>query len=281
VPAIPIAYAEELTIPLRGAGLKNRIKRWLLRRAYPGAAGVVSVCGFTRDVLVSVGVPADRIEIIVPMIGEAKIAKAPAPRGKPGRRILTVGRLVRRKGFDFLIEAVARLRSEMPDIRLTIVGDGPEQPKLAALTAAHGLESNVALAGRLSDEELRRAYEQTDVFVLACVVLENGDCEGTPTVFIEASALGIPVIAGTGGGTDGAVEEGRNGFLVDCRNVEQLAETIRLVLCDEDLARRLGAGGIEKVASDHLPSVAARRFEIFMSRLLREMQPGRRRAIRV
>lgn len=268
VPVIPIAYAEELTVPLGGLGATNRLKRWLLRTAYPQATGVVAVCGFTRDVLLSAGVAPDRIAVIVPAISGVKTGQVRASARKPGHQILTVGRLIERKGFNFLIEAVARLRTELPDVRLVVVGDGAERESLRRLAASLTLQSHVRFAGLVSDEELRALYETSNVFVLASVVLKNGDCEGTPTVLIEASSLGLPVIGGTGGGTDAAVEDGRNGFLVDCSNVDLLAGRLRQLLTNPELAGRMGAAGIEKVATEHLPAAAGARLREFVVRLL-------------
>jgi|CXWL01.1.fsa_nt_gi phosphatidylinositol alpha-1,6-mannosyltransferase len=267
VRAIPIAYAEELTMPLKGAGFKNALKRVLLKVFYRYAHGYVAVSQFTKDVLQSLGADPGRVKIIWPPFnaGKIKISEEARP---PGHTILSVGRLVRRKGFDTLIRTVDRLREKLPDIRLCIVGDGGERSALESLVADMKLQKNVFLKGEASDEELAALYRQCDVFVLANIVMENGDCEGSPTVLIEASAYSKPVIAGDGTGADAMVSHGKTGYLVDANNLDALAGPLETLLRDPELSSKLGKAGRHKAMTNHTTERAGNRLHSLLTELL-------------
>jgi glycosyltransferase involved in cell wall biosynthesis len=267
VPTVGFAYAEELTIPLKSKGLKNSIKRQLLRRSYRHASGFVAVCNFTKQVLGSVGVSPERVQVIPPTISVVKNSK-PSRETTGGRRILSVGRLVARKGFNYLIEAVQILAKDIPDADLTIVGNGSEWDHLQNLIRERNLENHIHLAGQVPDDELAKLYQECSVFVLANVMLENGDCEGAPTVLIEASSYGKPVIAGSSGGTDAMVDDGETGYLVDPKDVPGLADRLKEILLNPVLAERLGAAGQRKVTREHLPQEAGQHLRAFVARLV-------------
>ena len=268
VRVIPIAYAEELTMPLKGRGLKNAVKRALLKAFYRQADGYVAVSQFTKGVLQSLGADPGLVKIIWPPINAEKIQGGDEARA-PGRRILSVGRLVRRKGFDVLIRAVDRLREEFPDVQLWIVGDGGERPVLESLVSAMNLQDNVVLRGEVSDEELALLYRECDVFALANVVLENGDCEGSPTVLIEASAYSKPVIAGEGTGADAMVSHGETGYLVDAAQPEAVAGPLAAILRDAELSSTLGKAGRRKAMTFHTSERAGMRLHDFLREVLR------------
>lgn len=259
VPVVGIAYAEEITMALGGRSLKSRLKHWLLRASYPKADRFVAVSEFTRQALVEAGVPAGRIHVIPPMIDWRK--QVPTDDRPPGGRyILAAGRLVARKGFDLLIDALASLRSRLPEVGLYIVGTGPERDRLARQVERRNLGGVVRLLGAVGDGELAALYRGADLFVLPNIALDNGDCEGCPIVLIEASAWGKPVIAGREGGTSTAVDDGVTGLLVDPRGPGELAAAIERVLTDGGFAARLGRAGRHKVSRDHDPVKNSRAF---------------------
>lgn len=252
VPVIGLGNTEEFTIPLKGRGLKNFIKRQWMKFTHKRATGFVAVCHFCRDVLSSIGIDAQRIDVVPSSINAGKLK--PREKDRPwGHNVLSVGRLVERKGFHYLIEAVYLLKDELTDIKLTIVGDGPFKPIVLEKIKSLELAGRVSLRGQLNDDELCKLYRESDLFVLAHMMLENGDTEGCPTVFSEASGNGLPVIGGTGGGASTAIVEGKTGFVVDSRDVQGLASKIKKILTNPRLAEEMGRAGIEKVKRDHLP----------------------------
>ncbi len=157
--------------------------------------------------------------------------------------LLTVCDLKPRKGVHVSLAAFARLRAEFPQARYWIVGKfRPEDPYyrfLQQIVREHGLEEAVTFWGRVSDDELERLYRQASLFVLAARA-EDLRFEGFGLVYLEAGAHGLPVIGTRSGGIPDAVREGETGLLVPPDDVEALAQAMRRLLGDAELARRLG-----------------------------------------
>ncbi len=273
---IGVVFAEEITTSLYGATFKDRIHRFLMKGVYRGGDGFFSVCHFSKNLLVSFGVPPDRIDVIPPCIDPTRIVD-PDKKKRGGHRILSVGRLIERKGFHDLIGAVHRLLPEFEGLQLTLVGDGPMRSSLEAKVRDLGLEKRVTLAGQVTDDRLAAFYRESDLFVLAHRMLPNGDTEGAPTVFCEASGAGLPVVGGKGGGADTVIEEGRTGFIVDADRIEEIVDRIRKILIEPDLARRMGQAGREKVKREHLPEAVGQLLSRTLRHLLDErLETGRR-----
>jgi glycosyltransferase involved in cell wall biosynthesis len=175
-----------------------------------------------------------------------------APPARPAGgtlRILGVGRLVPKKGFDVLVEACALLRDEGVDVAAAIVGEpGEHEPALRNLVAARGLDGEVTLAGPMTQEALHREYERATAFCLPCRVLASGDRDGIPNVLVEAMACGVPVVTTGVSGIPELVEDGVNGLLVSPDDPRAVAAALRRLCEDPELARRLGAAGRETVA---------------------------------
>ena len=159
----------------------------------------------------------------------------------PGR-ILTVGRLIPRKGHLYLIRAMAHL-SDLSDAHLVIVGSGNEREALEAEVQRLGLEERVTFTGRVSDEELEADYKSCQVFVLPAIVDESGDTEMLGMVSLEAMRYCKPVIASNVGGIPDIVVDGESGVLVPQKDPKALAAAIRRMLTDEDWAREVGHAG--------------------------------------
>ncbi len=168
----------------------------------------------------------------------------PAP--DTAREVLFVGRLVERKGVEVLVRAVALLR-ERRDIRLRIVGQGAWRPRIEQAIRVCGIQDAVKLMGRVDDEELRRVYDDSDLFVLPAIVDAKGDTEGLGVVLIEALRAGLPVIASDAGGIPDIVVGGETGWLVPPNDVGALARAIDEVLDDPAEAKRRVVLGQERV----------------------------------
>ena len=252
IPVIGIGYAEELSTVIHGDGWKRRIKRTLMKAGYRRADGFVVVCDFAKNILMALGLPPERICTLPPPYYVNKLGEG-GRKEMGGHHVLSVGRLIPRKGFGYLIEAIGLLKDEIPDIRLTIVGGGDEREKLEEKIRVLGLSQSIEIRGQVPDEELRQLYATCDLFVLANLMLENGDCEGAPLVFTEAGSFGTPVIGGIEGGTSTMISDGENGFLVNPKNIQELAGKIRHVLLNPELGRALGEGGLQKSRRDHDP----------------------------
>ena len=156
--------------------------------------------------------------------------------------ILTVGRLVARKGIDTVIRSIPNLLSELPDLEYRIGGEGPDRPHLEKLASELGIRHAVSFLGRVEEEALPGLYRDADIFVMP-VREDQASIEGFGMVFLEASASGLPVIAGRSGGAVEAVRDGETGILIEPDNVDQLAAAILELFINKEKRIRLGNAG--------------------------------------
>ena len=208
------------------------------RRVLKSAAAVTVMNREMRKIAVGLGAPPDRVHVM-PMGARFSMsalghdAAAPATRRHP-LRVLAVGRLVEKKGFDVLLEA---LRAVEARVEVEIVGDGPERGRLEA--AAQGLP--VTFAGTLPRATLAERYAEADVAVFPSRRSAAGDQDGLPVALLEAMGAGCAVIASALPGLDEAVEEGRSGVLVPPGDPAALACSLRVLADDAELRDALGA----------------------------------------
>jgi glycosyltransferase involved in cell wall biosynthesis len=185
-------------------------------------------------------------------------------------RILSVGRLVPKKGFPVLLQALRMLRQKGWDFRGTIIGNGPMEPELRKQIADLGLDDEVELLSPMPQHELHKHYLAADLFVLACEVQDDGDRDGIPNVIVEAMAMGIPVVSTNISGIPECVDHGVNGMLAPEKNPSALAETMAALLSQPERARQLGLEGRKKVERDF----DARRNVAQIGAALRRAMPG-------
>lgn len=162
--------------------------------------------------------------------------------------ILSVGRLVEKKGFEDLIRACALLRQGGVDARCEIIGAGERREALRALIDSLDLGQAVRLVGPKPQDEVMAAYRRAAVFALPCIVAQDGNRDGLPTVLLEAMASGLPVVSTTLVGVPEIIDHKVNGLLVEPGNPAALAAHLALLLRDADLRRSLGEAGRQKVA---------------------------------
>jgi phosphatidylinositol alpha-1,6-mannosyltransferase len=169
--------------------------------------------------------------------------------GLEGKRILlTLARLVERKGQDKVIEALPLVKKEIPDVRYVICGRGNDEARLRRLVAEKGVEGEVVFAGFVPNEERGAFYDACDVFIMPSrEIPEKGDIEGFGITYLEANAFGKPVIGGKSGGVSEAVIDGVTGLLVDPCDVEAIAAACIRLLRDPELANRLGRQGCDRI----------------------------------
>jgi phosphatidylinositol alpha-1,6-mannosyltransferase len=164
--------------------------------------------------------------------------------------VVCVSRLVPRKGQDMLIRAMPEIRRQVPDAALLIVGGGRYADRLKALAVQNDVASDVIFTGSVSWEELPAHYVAGDVFAMPCRTRGSGlDVEALGIVFLEASACGLPVVAGRSGGSPEAVREGVTGYVVDGRDVKALAGRIGGLLADLDAAAAMGQAGRDWIST--------------------------------
>ncbi|MGH9387685.1 MAG: glycosyltransferase family 4 protein [Vicinamibacterales bacterium] len=182
-----------------------------------------------------------------------------------GPVIVSVARLVPRKGHDRIIGALPGIAREFPAVRLLIVGTGPSRRRLERLTVRHGVASHVVFAGAVSDADLPACFAAGDVFAMPCRSRWAGlDAEGLGTVFLEAAAVGRPAVAGQSGGAPEAVLDGETGLVVDARASASVEAGVLHLLRSADEARAMGANGASRVHRELTWPVLARRLECLL-----------------
>ena len=186
--------------------------------------------------------PGVDVETFRPDVDASEVRKRYRLEGRPV--IVCVSRLVKRKGQDALIQALPRVHRTVPDAALLLVGSGKYRGELERLADRLGVRKHVVFTGGVVHAELPAHYAAGDVFAMPCRTRRGGmDVEGLGIVYLEASATGLPVVAGDSGGAPDAVREGETGYVVDGRDVPALAEPLARLLRDDALRAELGAAG--------------------------------------
>jgi len=254
-PYVVIAHGAEITVPRRLPGTAA-----LGRKVVRAAAAVVAAGGYPADqcariarrpvrgVVVPPGVDPVRFHPLAP---EAR-AEARARFGLDPQRPLVLGlsRLVPRKGFDVVIDAVAGI----PGVQCAIAGGGRDRDRLERRAAAAG---RVRMLGRVPDADLPALYGCADVFAMCCRERWGGmEAEGFGIVFLEAAACGVPSVAGRSGGSHEAVVDGETGFVVAPRDTDAVRRAIARLCDDDELRERMGAAArrraVEELSYDSL-----------------------------
>jgi glycosyltransferase involved in cell wall biosynthesis len=156
------------------------------------------------------------------------------------KTIIFVGRLHPVKGVQYLIEAMAIVHLETPDVKLVIVGDGVERARLEELAERLNLKGSIQFAGQVPQESIPRLMHQADVFALSSL------SESFGIVNLEAMAAGLPIVATNVGGIPDIVEEGVNGYLVNAKNPDELADRILVLLQNDEMREEMSANNREK-----------------------------------
>jgi glycosyltransferase involved in cell wall biosynthesis len=203
----------------------------------------IAVSKFIRTKLLEKGFPPDKT--VVHHIGIDTAAFQPDPAVPREPVVLFVGRLVEKKGLEYLIWAMSRVQAVMPEVELVVIGDGPLGPSLERL-ASEKLR-RYRFLGVQSPESVRAWMNRAKVFSVPSVTAHTGDSEGFGMVFAEAQAMGLPVVSTLHAGVPEAVVHGKTGFLVAERNWEGIAEHILLLLKNDALWHRFSTAGQRRV----------------------------------
>lgn len=178
-----------------------------------------------------------------------KFEPKPRPLRKRGDRmtLLTIGRMVDKKGMIYVVDACALLAARGVDFRLMMVGDGPLREGLEDRVRELGLEGRVTFPGALRHEELVPVYQESDCFVLPCVVLANGDRDGIPNTIAEAMCMEVPVVSTRISGIPELLRDGETGLAADEHSAEAVADAVTRLYEDPELARRLAKAAHEQI----------------------------------
>jgi glycosyltransferase involved in cell wall biosynthesis len=173
---------------------------------------------------------------------------------KPGSKVninkialLFVGRITDKKGLPTLIDAIHILKETVTNFQLYIVGGGPLKSRMEKRVSDLELNKYTEFTGRVSDQELTELYRSSDIVIVPSVISESGDTEGMPVVILEAMAAGKPIVASNVSGIPDVVTDGINGYLVEQKDPEQLAEKIIYLIEHPKLRENMGMVGRKMV----------------------------------
>ena len=207
----------------------------------------IAVSDAIRQRAVDFGIPAEKVVIKYIGIDVSRFAPSGYPIAARRRRILFVGRMVEKKGADILIKAFARIRQQVCDAELVVIGDGPlmtEHVKLAG-----SLNAPVTFMGAQSSDAVKRQIDEARVFCLPSITASNGDAEGLPMVLLEAQACGVPVVTSARGGATEGIIDHVTGFAFPERDAESLEDCLLRLLRDDGLVNRMSDAGRRHVTA--------------------------------
>jgi phosphatidylinositol alpha-1,6-mannosyltransferase len=246
-PYVAYCHGEEIT-QVDGRRFQPKVRDAIFRNAET----VVAASEFAKQNLLRIGIDPERIRKITPGVDCIRFQPTDARRDLVERHqlagktvLLTVARLVPRKGHRLVLEALRKLVPEIPDLVYLIVGTGPEEVQLKRLVAEWNLNDAVRFAGFVPDEDLPAYYNLADLYVMPNSE-EKGDIEGFGMVFLEANACGKPVIGGRSGGAAEAVLHGKTGVLVDPHDAGELAAAVQMLTRNRSKMQELGATGLSR-----------------------------------
>lgn len=252
-------------------------KAWLTKRIISRAKAVIAANSYVAELIVKTCPKAkDKLVVINPGLESASKPSVPKElldqlskkyHLENKSLILTVGRLVERKGVDKTIEAVTQLLPDYPDLRYAIVGAGPYLNNCQELVAKLGLEKQVIFVTDADDLERAAWYQLADIFTMPSRQIGD-DFEGFGIVYLEANQAGKPVIAGRSGGIADAVEDMVNGLMVNPESISDIASALKKLLSDQELREQLGHNGQRRLANFLWPE-QARKLNQFLNNLFK------------
>jgi phosphatidylinositol alpha-1,6-mannosyltransferase len=242
-------------ISVYGGEVLHDFRALSVRRNFASARAVIAISSYTKSLLAGLGVNEKKVHVIPcgtdpqrfrPGIDGSAIRRKFGLAGK--KVILSVSRLVKRKGHANVIAALPGVIEKVPGAHYLIVGKGPEEDSLQAQVRDGGLSDAVTFAGYADESELPSCYAACDVFVMPSFAAQRGEnVEGFGIAYLEANACGKPVIGGRTGGVPDAIAEGETGLIVDPLDVEEIGKAIVEILADEKKARAMGLAGRKRV----------------------------------
>ncbi|MHA1695044.1 MAG: glycosyltransferase family 4 protein [Candidatus Helarchaeota archaeon] len=257
IPYIVYIYGQDLLI---SRPYKRKYK--FLNKVLKNADGIIANSRYTKNLLTDMGIntqvsiayPCPQYSIkdsILININDFKKAN----NLNENYILLSVGNLVKRKGHDNVLNALPSVIKEIPNIKYIIIGNGPEEIKLRNKVKDLKLDEYVEFKKKVHDKELINYYSSCDLFIMPSRIINDNygkplDVEGFGMVFLEANTFGKPVIGGNNGGQTDAIENGKNGFLVDAKDTQEIALSIVKIANNPELSRQMGEYGKKRVTKN-------------------------------
>lgn len=283
----PLARRYPLVVSLHGSDVfvaeRHRAIGAVARRIFRRCDWVTACSEDLRTRAIHLSAPAERSETVPYGVDADRFSPDADARsrwrdrlGLDARQMLvvTAGRLVRKKGFEYLIDAIGQMAARWPHVVLAVAGDGDLQEELRQRAAGCGAAERVVFIGLLKQHEVAELLAAADVVCVPSVRDDSGNVDGLPNVVMETLACGTPLVATTAGGIGAVARDGENALLVRERDADALAAAIGALLGDGALRRRLGDTARRDMIERHSWAEVARRFEACYAKAQRHRQDG-------
>jgi len=272
-----LGFKSKLVTTFYGADLSSFVREngvEFYQPLFASADLLLPICQYFKEKLQNWGCAEEKI-LVHPVGVDLEIFKPCLLPTEPSKRfkILTVARLIEKKGIEFGLRAVAEASRRHDQIDYTIAGYGPDATRLRALAIELGIAQRVTFTGAIDQDEELRLLQQHDLFLLPSITAASGEEEGTPTVLLEAQAAGLPVISTRHSGIPEIVLDGATGFLVGEKNVPALVDRIVYLIENTTCAAQMGREGRAYMERDFDIRKLNRRLEKFYQDLLLGKRP--------
>ncbi|MFH0955858.1 MAG: glycosyltransferase family 4 protein [Candidatus Falkowbacteria bacterium] len=254
-------YKIKYSVILHGLDLssavKNSRKKWLAKKILKNADKIICINGYTADLTKQYFPPSANKMVIVNPAVDSALPPAPEQILELKKQynltdkivLLSVGRLVKRKGFDMVVKSMPKILERVPNLVYIIIGDGNEIENLKLKIINLRLEKYVKIIKQAIDQERDNWYYASDIFIMPSKNID-GDFEGFGIVYLEANLAGKPVIAGKSGGVGDAVIDGLNGLLVDPEDTDKISSAVIKLAQNPSLRQHLGEQGRKRAIDD-------------------------------
>lgn len=240
----------------RDVSMLSGRKKIIAKKVIREAKGIFVNSNFTKHVIEDYKYPHSHIYTIYPCPeilsnpSDLEMIKIKNEYDLHNKKILlTVGRIIERKGHDMVIKSLPEIIKKHSNTIYVIVGEGPYKQALQALTWQYKVNNHVIFTGMIGDSEAACLYELCDIFIMPARQLANKDVEGFGIVYLEANLFGKPVIGGKSGGIPEAIVDEKTGILVDPTSIHEITSNVLYLLNNPDKAHVLGIQGMDRVHS--------------------------------
>ena len=263
-PLVVFAHGEEITT------WREPLKSLFLKFVFRRSDCVIANSHFTRQLLLGLGVSNTKVKLIYPGVDttlfkaglRSNLLREQLGLKRDSFLVLSVGRLTRRKGFDFAIKAL----SSMSDVNIhyAIIGRGDDLSYLKKIATEYGVVDQVHFMENVTNSELPLWYNAANLFVMPNREVNN-DIEGFGIVLLEAAACGLPAIAGRSGGTESAIIEGETGLIIDANSVDNIVQAILSIKRNRALGMRMGLEGRRRCEKEFSWDIISEKYRLLFS----------------
>lgn len=207
---------------------------------------LITVSNFTKKLIRQQGIK-NRIFTINPLLNNIPIRNKKNLHKKGELNLLSVGRLIKRKGQEDVIRSIKKIKKIIPELRYVVVGEGPEKERLKTIAKELSVEENILFTGKISEKDLKKYYQNSDIFILPNKYIPPNDIEGFGIVFLEANSYGLPTIGCKNGGVAEAIQNNKTGFLIKESDQKEIIKRILFLYNNPRKLTQIGEAGRKRV----------------------------------